>query len=228
MRSMKLNNLTAQITLELTLLVMGRGKRIGWLIRVLLASMAVLSLGLLSSLEFGDLKYIYLSLPGVWLLSSALMMDNTVEIKESGLVKILLQTYGPSYMGVRYLLYTVVTIPLSISFILLGGSIVSLMVGVGLSGLDVLPLLSLPVIGSTALMTVTVLLLVKIGGLRLLDTFSLASGGLTLLLIISMPSILEALKQEMLACMLLVGTFSIAALTTVYLTKHDFPALLTV
>ncbi len=228
MKLMRLNNLNAQISLELTLLVRGRGKRIGWLIRVLVVSMAVLSLGLLSSLELGDLKNIYLSLPGVWLLSSALMMDNTVEIKNSGLAEILLQTYGPSYLGVRYLLYTVVTIPLSISFILLGGSSVSLMVGVGLSGLDVIPLLSLSVIGSTALMTVTVLLSVKIGGLRLLDTFSLASGGLTLLLIISMPFILEALKQEVLACMLLVGTFSIAALTTVYLMKHDFPALLTV
>ncbi len=187
-----------------------------------------MSLGLLVSLEFGDLRYVYISLPGMWLLVSTFMLDNTIRVKKSGLIEILLQTYGPPYLRLRYIMYVAVMFLLSILLVLLIWLVDSLIIGIGTMWIDFLTLIVITSLSSSIFSTATVLLSVKIGGLRLLDAFSLVIGGLTFLLTFSTPFLMEILMRELLTYTLLIGALLVVALTAEYLDRHDFPALLAV
>jgi len=216
------------VVLELKLLTGSREGRVGWFIRALVASAAIMSLGLLVPLDSGDLRHVYVSLPGMWLLVSTFMLDNTIRVKKSGLIEILLQTYGPPYLRLRYLMYIAAMFLLSILLVLLILLVDSLIIGIETIWIDFLALIVITSLGSSIFATTTVLLSVKIGGLRLLDVFSLVIGGLTFLLTFSTPFLTKILMRELLAYTLLIGAILVVALTAAYLDRHDFPALLTI
>ncbi len=214
--------------LELSFLLGGRRERLGWFIRTLVVSIAVIWLGPLMSLDLGDLRYVHASSPGLWLLLSAMMLDNLIKVRENDLIEILLQVYGSAYLRARYWFYLAVTYLSSLLLVIILHLITSLLAGFGFLEMSIPLLITLPFMGSVTFTTATTVVSVKVEGLKLLDTFSEAGAGLMILLLFVTLYLLEVLSCLAYSVVLLVASIMLAFLTDVYLSRHDFPALLTV
>ncbi len=146
-----------------------RGRGWWWLLRNALLSIFLITLGIYGVSITGRLILAQTSLIGLWQLVSALMIRAHFEARETGILELILQRMGGAYLTVRYAIYTLFSVALSVLTVLLSAA------NPGLSGLDDLPLmLGMCLLGPITYTTVTTALIVAVGGDRILDWFSYA------------------------------------------------------
>ena len=216
-----MGGLSSYLTIELILL-RSRDFRGWWFIRVAAGSAMAIILGIPLLLLTRDFVSAYVSLLGIWYLLSALMLDTSLKAKECGLIELVLQRFGGMYLAVKYAIYLSITV-LSSVLTVTSFLVVSLSIGARIRTL--IPLLSMCFFGSTLFITITMVLVIGVGGRRVLDSFSYAVGGLLLIMLFT-PYLWEDTLTGPAALVAIGGSILTAILMARHFGKADKSKLL--
>ena len=167
------------LVMELTLLG-GGGSRKWWFVRTIVASILLIISGLSLLLLMGRLALAHVSLVGMWYIISALMVSAHLRAKETGIIEVILQRMGGTYLTMNYAIYFAASLIASLMTV----AFLFISLGMEAEPSDIFFLLSMCFLGSVMFTTTTMILIVAVGGRRILDAFSYLMGGLLLIMLI--------------------------------------------
>ncbi len=176
------------LAMELALLG-GGGARKWWFARTVAVATFIMISGVFLLLLTERLALAYESLVGMWYLISALMISSHFRAKETGMIEVILQRMGGTYLSMSYAVQMAASVVASLIVVAL---LSPFTLSIEAEPTDILFLLGMCFLGPIIFTTVTMIVIIAFGGRRILDAFSYSIGGLSLVMLVVPFLLLES------------------------------------